>query len=194
MLRFIISCFLLLFVSTSVVYGQRFSFGVQAGPNFSTISGDVQNQAFRTGYHVGFTTSLKAFNLVFDANLLYSVQGTENSIDNDRYFENDYILLPVLAGKELLKNLKVYAGPQVSYLVDSDFPFQDIEIDTREFFRRWNLDLIVGTEYKYDRFKVGIRYGLGLLNLNDDPAFFGDGNRLRNQTIQPYFGLDIIKN
>lgn len=116
---------------TSGAYAQSVKFGVKAGLNVSTFTGDDSDEAESlTGFHVGGVAEIKftdKFSL--QPELLYSTQGAKASVSGieggvaynaDIKAKVSYINLPVMAKYYVIPGLSLEAGPQVGFKVDAE--------------------------------------------------------------------------
>ncbi|ULQ57290.1 PorT family protein [Flavihumibacter rivuli] len=135
-------------LAITISYAQtKIGYGVKAGMNFASITGDANTQlnnllelsdgmvktSGRTGYHVGAYLQVPLTeNLLLEPALLYSRKGYELEGNFDfKMLEllgisaraeliSQYIDLPLVLKAKLGKGFQVYAGPQVSYMLRSD--------------------------------------------------------------------------
>ncbi|TRX33998.1 PorT family protein [Flavobacterium sp. ZT3R18] len=113
------------------------AFGVRAGVNISTISGDYYNSSTQTGYYAGIYKEIPLIKslLFIQPELQYSSQGFSNSIGD---YTIDYITVPVLAKVYVVKMLSFETGPQFGFkigdksdpknqLIDPDFNYETFD-------------------------------------------------------------------
>ena len=150
MLRITSVLIVMTFVCLQPMMAQEFSYGFKAGLNFSTFSGDLESDetgeveefANTTGFHVGAIFNLK-FDDVFGlrGELLYSQKGARHRFDGDSYdiltsvdgkrivgiggkrisvnISNSYIDVPVMAYAKIADRIEFSAGASVGVLVGS---------------------------------------------------------------------------
>lgn len=98
---------------------QVFRLGIKAGPNFASLSGDVEGVDLksRTGFHAGAVAEIKpAGNFGVQAEALFSAQGADSDAGD---LDLTYVSVPVLAKYYIISDvLALEAGPQFSFLVD----------------------------------------------------------------------------
>ncbi|SNR64924.1 porin family protein [Flavobacterium sp. ov086] len=155
-----------LFLATSAtIQAQLVQFGVKAGVNFASQTGDagLQGVAFDkegiTSYHVGVLAEIKLLEkFSIQPELLYSTQGAtyKNAVDE---FKNElgYLSIPVMAKFYLTKSVSLELGPQASFLLSEKNDFDVKDAETFEF----GLNAGLGLKITKNIFIQG-RYGLGL--------------------------------
>lgn len=113
-------------------------FGIRGGANFFDFGGDdISENEYtnRTGFHAGIYTSILGGGPVsVEPGIYYSVKGTQNDdIANSRAVL-DYVDVPLLVRLKLGEGFNFFAGPQVSFLVNSkfegDFGGSTVSLDT----------------------------------------------------------------
>ena len=196
-----------LVAATTLSVAQEIDFGVQAGANFATLTGDQDGDTnHRNGINVGITGEYM-FNNSFGlfAGAIYSQQGFENEstisfgdviVDATRTLKLDYINVPVLA-KFYLGNsgFSIDAGPQIGFLVNDEDEFESndnsIEVDAGD---AETIDLSVGggLSYKFlegttlEGLSLSARYMRGFTNVYKDSDVFSDD--LNNSVISVNLG------
>ncbi|MFH6993672.1 porin family protein [Flavobacterium sp. FlaQc-48] len=155
-----------LFIATSAtIQAQLVQFGVKAGVNFASQTGDagLNGVAFDkdgiTSYHVGVLAEIKLLEkFSIQPELLYSTQGAtyKNAVDE---FKNKlgYLSIPVMAKFYLNNTFSVEVGPQASFLLSEKNDFDVKDAETFEF----GLNAGLGVKLTKSIFLQG-RYGLGL--------------------------------
>lgn len=158
----VILTFVVLVVVMSSASAQIFRLGIKAGPNFSSLSGEVNGVDLksRTGFHGGAVAELKpAGNFAIQAEALFSAQGADSEI-NDLDF--NYVAVPVLAKYYIIPDvLALEAGPQFSFLVD----------EAEEAFETKSFDLAVAggaSVHITKSFFASARYTAGVTKVAED--------------------------
>ena len=92
--------------------------GFKGGLNISNfLSSDIEDQSYRTSFHVGFLSEIMLSEKVsFQPELLFSSQGNVGPQTKQKY---SYINVPLMMRYYFLNNLSLDAGPQLGFLVDS---------------------------------------------------------------------------
>ena len=144
--------------------------GIKGGINVSNFIGDFQNNAIRTGVHLGVLAEIiisEKFSV--QPEILYSGQGfsNQNPQDYSRY-KFDYINLPVIAKFYLTKSISLETGPQVGFLISSKNKsnLSNYEVDGQKTID-FGLNLGAGFDLNNHVF-FQARYNLGLTNINDE--------------------------
>ncbi|CAA9196742.1 porin family protein [Flavobacterium collinsii] len=155
-----------LFIATSAtIQAQLVQFGVKAGVNFASQTGDagLNGVAFDkdgiTSYHAGVVAEIKLLDkFAIQPELLYSTQGAtyKNAVSE---FKNKlgYLSIPVMAKFYLNDTFSVEVGPQASFLLSEKNKFDVKDAETFEF----GLNAGLGVKLTKSIFVQG-RYGLGL--------------------------------
>lgn len=157
-----------LFLATSAtIQAQLVQFGVKAGVNFASQTGDagLQGVAFDkegiTSYHVGVLAEIKLLEkFSIQPELLYSTQGaTYKFKDAQEDFKNElaYLSIPVMAKIYMTKSLSLEVGPQASFLLNQK---NDVRFDDAKTFD-FALNAGLGLKITKSIFIQG-RYSLGL--------------------------------
>jgi hypothetical protein len=181
---------------------QKITFGVKAGLNAATLTGDgVDGSDVKAGVHVGVVVEFRFNkNWGFQPELLFSMQGAQNDFyygvdfNDNADFRNeklnlDYLNLPLVAKYHFnrIKGLSVELGPQIGFLLSAKYKnnnnFDDDEAhsaDVKDLYKSTDIGLTAGAEYEF-RFKlfVSVRGNLGLSNISDV-----DGFTIHNNVIQ----------
>jgi hypothetical protein len=116
------------------------AFGVRAGVNISTISGDYLDSSTKTGYYAGIYKEIPLVKslLFIQPELQYSSQGYSNNLGD---YTLDYITVPVLAKVYAVKLLSFETGPQFGFKIsdksDSNTPLIDPDFDYETFDPAW---------------------------------------------------------
>jgi hypothetical protein len=152
------------------VNAQDVKFGVKGGVNFSNIEGEGTNLDARTGFHLGVITEI-SFSDKFSVQpeVLYSAQGAK--LKNFGTSQIDYLSVPILAKYYIVENFSIEAGPQVSFLVNDVFTFEESSKED-ENLNAESLDFgfNFGLGYKFDNgLFAQARYNLGITPIEENP-------------------------
>ncbi|UII19531.1 porin family protein [Fulvivirga ligni] len=164
---------------------QGVGLGIKAGANFANVDvGDVDTDS-KTGYHFGAFVDLGLNeNISIQPELLFSAQGT--SID-DVDINMNYLTIPVLLKLKFAKVLNVHAGPQFGILSSAKYEDEDI----KDSFKSADLSLALGAGVELPVGLVGgLRYNLGLNDINDGDDGFGV--ETKNRVMQIYVGWKLF--
>jgi hypothetical protein len=155
--------------------------GFKGGLNVSNfLSSDIEEQSFRTSFHVGFLAEVIISDQVsFQPELLFSSQGNVGPETKQKY---SYINVPLVLRYYVADQFSIDAGPQLGFLVDS---FSRGNSGNESISDQTIFDLALGAgvtyELKNNLFFQG-RYNLGLLNVNG--ADNSDTLKYQNSVIQ----------
>jgi hypothetical protein len=171
----------------SNVNAQEVSFGVKAGTNFSTITGDDTDELkTRVGFHVGGVAEIM-FNekIGLQPELLFSSVGSKYK-ETYEYMGYDikatsvtvlnYLTLPIMGKYFVADGVSLEFGPQLGILLSAN---QDYKVtggdesesgdeDIKDYVTPLDFGLNIGAGYKFDNgLNFAARYYFGLSNIND---------------------------
>lgn len=172
----------------------KIDFGVKAGINNNSngklYATNSYNEVYiiksraRVGYNLGawLKVDIPSFPLYLQPEILYT-QTKSTYIDFNR---SDYTLekleIPVLLGVKVLKIARVFAGPDIQFILNSDF--DDIaRVDTDSF----SLALNVGVGLEIGKLGLDIRWEKGLSKT--ESIFFNDFITVDSRSSQLICGL-----
>jgi len=181
-------------IISMVAYSQGFKLGIKGGLNLATLGGDISGVESRAGFHVGVYGGAKMSKFGVDGEILFSSQGTQDKTNSDLKLNYDYILIPILGKFYIVKGLNIYAGPQFGILLNSEATDGTIDIDAKDYTNSSDISIVVGGGFEIKKFRAGLRYNIGLSDLNDDPSgsFYSPGEEFTNQVFQIFVGIDLI--
>jgi hypothetical protein len=175
---------LLLFVcaiAIATVSQAQVRFGLKAGVNLASLSGDNDGLKMKIGFNAGALAKItvsEAFSV--QPELVYSAQGAKAD-EGDGKLNLSYINLPILAQYNT-SGFTIEAGPQFGFLMSAKQKIGDVEDDIKDDLKGLDLGLAIGVAYATESgFGVNARYNLGLSNMIDDG---GDEFKLKNSVIQ----------
>lgn len=178
---------------------EYFNFGIKGGVNFANFTGDDADDADfknRTGFHIGLLAEIMvAEKFALQPEILYSSQGGKSRFQDfdefageemDIQFKVDYISVPVMLKYFVVPGLSVGAGPQFSFLVDSEaeasFEGEEASVDITDETEKFDLGLAVGLGYGLPGgFLVQARYVRGFSDVYSE-------SNLRNSIFQVSVG------
>lgn len=183
------------------------TFGVKAGVNNSSWKGDATQSLndllsvtngylktnSRTGFYAGGFAEIPlsgAFSIepgVYYSQKGYQVKGDLKTDKLDMLgasatatLQSHYIDMPVLLKAEVAKGLRIYAGPQVSYLVKDNlnlragalgFDLLNTNMDVTDQFKKVDMSLVGGVGYTFDNglsIEAGYDHGLSRVDKNSN--------------------------
>ncbi len=163
----------------TLTHAQQVQFGVKAGANFATLSGDsgeVLDLTMRTSFHLGATAEIMfSDKFSLQPQLLYSAQGTDYENADAAItgvLKLDYINIPILAKFYITEGFSVQAGPQIGFLLSAnnklEFAGDTQEEDVKDIFKGIDFGLNFGLGYKLPSgLFFDASYNLGFSNVND---------------------------
>ncbi len=179
----IISFLIISFCVTSNLFSQV-DFGVIAGPNYSNAKFKAKNnqfpvegtgnQVFLLGFHAGLLLDVKISDLFsIESNILYSQKGYRFTDPNLREGGKNlinYITVPITIGYQIFPKTTLQLGPELGYLVSSEFKTVNILADFSNLYNRnFSLAGLAGINYAFtDYLELGIRYSHGITRMNED--------------------------
>lgn len=154
-------------LTTQKTFSQKTSYGIKAGINLSTVTGDAfpaDTVKMLVGYHAGGFITIKLPFVSIQPELLISTAGSKfwtNDIIQEMKFT--YISLPVMIKIKPLKGFYVEAGPQFSYKIAESISTSNLRGMINE------LDLSAGAGLGFNAGPLGIytRYLAGLSKVGD---------------------------
>lgn len=145
-------------------------FGLKAGVNFASLSGDdFENAESRTGFHAGGLVEIPFTDrFSVQPEIMYSQQGAKgDNFFGEGTLKLDYIQIPVLAKIYLADGFNLQIGPQVGFRMSENFELDsgdsevdgDLEIEDNDI----DFSLAGGLGYKFDNgFFIQARYNYAL--------------------------------
>ncbi|SNR53783.1 MULTISPECIES: porin family protein [Hymenobacter] len=183
-------------------------FGIKGGLNWSQIHGDDKDNYDNLGSYRNFHAGVYAqfgFNDKFSIQpeVLYSRQGFEGSSasrsNTNTYFTRlDYIQVPVLLVYNIVDNVSVHVGPQVSLLTKVREAGQERKIANEDnlydySYNSLDYGLSAGLEGRIGPARVGGRYTAGFADVIKDPKNTAAQSlaNIKNGAFQVYVGIGI---
>ncbi|WP_339889954.1 porin family protein [uncultured Flavobacterium sp.] len=189
----------LLFAAVAVfalgnVNAQDMKFGVKAGLNVFTLTGDVEDAESLIGAHAGVFAEFKISDkFSFQPELVYSMQGAKNEESSTETFGGEtytekyesklklsYINIPLMAKYYVSEKFSLEAGPQIGFLMSAknDFTYtltgggfdesESANEDVKDGFKGIDFGFNFGLAYDFtENVFAGARYNLGLGDIND---------------------------
>lgn len=156
------------------------SFGAKGGLNISDFLNTDKAESL-VGFHAGFFGEFNFRNkFSLQPELLLSVQGAKFK-DGD--VKLAYFSLPLIVKYYFSTSLYVETGPQLSFLLSA----KKAGMDVRDSFKNTDVGLDLGAGYIVaNDFSIGLRYGLGLLRLQD--SLEADETAIKNSVFKIALG------
>ena len=169
---------------------QEFKFGVKAGLNVGTLSGDFEDtfvntdMEMRPSFHVGGFAEIKLTDkFAIQPELLYSVEGGRQDVpgESDKLiWDLAYINLPIMAKFYPIPKLSIEAGPQIGFLTKAEATFDgDTVADFKDDSKSTAISLNLGAGYNFtDHIFGSLRYSIGMTDIIDENDFDSKSNVL----------------
>lgn len=173
----------------------KIGFGVKAGANMQTISGDIWDNTSKTGPTGGFFVRMykKKFGgraEVMVSSMKLTSPVITDSMGNKGDFRATSLDIPVMLEYSIIPRLAVMAGMQYTNLL-SVANLTDINGDIKKIFKQGEFSAVVGLEVKLPyKISVGGRYRYGLSNINNT-TISGTTDRWSTQAIHLYVAYNI---
>lgn len=166
--------FAVLFIFTlTTTHAQDISFGIKAGVNFSSVTGDnVDELDGRTSLHAGGVVNIGISELfAVQPEVLFSAQGATTSEEGiDATVKLDYINIPIMADFTVAEGFSLQGGPQIGFNMTSEVEWED-ETEELEDIESLDLGLGIGAQY---RLPMGVffqaRYVIGMSDISSDDS------------------------
>lgn len=151
--------------SKSAASSSPIRFGLKAGLNVSTLSGDGLKA--KAGFYAGaFATIPVAQDFSVQPEVLYSAMGAKDKYDSNSKLNLGYISVPVMLQYNALPNLYFEAGPQFNFLISSKVKDNSVTIDAKDMTRGFDFGVGIGAGYYFTpNIGVNVRYVAGLSDI-----------------------------
>ena len=180
---------------TTFSFAQGFHVGVKAGANIFKVDGKSFKEEFKFGYNLGAFAEIN-FNSKWgiQPELLWNQTNYRTGDNFDDLYPGgksdvegklNYISIPLLLTYKPVKILSLQAGPQFGILASQD---KDLLGETKEAFKSGDFSMLGGAQLNLGGLRVGGRYVVGLMNIND----IDNKEKWKNQGFQLYLGLTIL--
>ena len=176
-----------------IVGAQEVKFGLKAGANSATLTGDTNdNTRSKIGFDLGFFSEiLITEKWAIQPELLYSAQGYKV---NKNATLLHYVNMPVMINFFVTKYFNLEAGPHVGFLTSAKTKFDDGKVDTKDLYKdvkdsynSINCGLNFGAGYGITpNASLNFRYSLGLTNIvnnKSDQNFKNQDFEINNHVI-----------
>ncbi len=158
-------------------------FGAKAGLNIANLDFEYEGFSFspdsKTSFHIGVMAKYQ-FNEQFgiQPEIVYSMEGAEIE---DSEIDFNFINIPILFTYNPAEIFSIHAGPQFGILTTAEIDGEDFKDEIKSL----NLSLGIGAAVELTNgFTGGVRYNLGLSNLNDSE----DDGEIKANAFQLYVG------
>ncbi|REC42911.1 porin family protein [Chryseobacterium pennipullorum] len=151
--------------TTSTHTSSPVRFGLKAGLNISSISGDGLKS--KAGFYGGaFANIPVAQDFSVQPEVLYSGMGAKDDFDGNAKLNLDYIAVPVMFQYNALPNLYLEAGPQFGFLMSAKSKYNSASVDVKDELKTFDFGIGLGAGYYFtNNIGVNLRYVAGLTDL-----------------------------
>ena len=153
-------------------------FGIKGGITMGRISAEAPDgvdEKFRMGFSGGGMMAMELDkNIHLGVELLYVQKGEKWENGGEAEAKIDVIEVPVLIKFFPIKNMNIYGGPNLNYVMSAKFDTGDTEIDLldEDLVKNLGFGLSLGTQYMIDKIVLDARYDIGMSDYSEDE--FGD--------------------
>jgi hypothetical protein len=144
--------------------------GVRVGGNVSNLKWDIGGMSVKDQSKFGvwggmYLTTMFSDKLGLQPELAYSAMGSKAG---NAKLKLGYLTLPVLLRYQVADQLHFLVGPQASFLLSAKYDGPDGDADVKDSFKSTEFGALLGIGFDGSRFDIGIRYGLGLADIDED--------------------------
>lgn len=155
---------------SNLLSAQNVDFGLKTGLNISNFTGGDADRNNLIGFHIGGFAEIELSDkFSLQPEVLYSSQGSEAK--NTVKIKVDYLAIPLMAKYYISEKFSLEAGPQMSFLLNDKFEFNndaipDAETDASSF----DFGLNVGVGYNISAHLLAqVRYNYGITTVAENP-------------------------
>lgn len=196
--------YLLVIIFSTNLGAQELNFGVKGGINRSSVIGDLSiDYNGRISFHAGVFAEIPLKGkFSFHPELLYSSQGFTFSVEEFRFDSldpsvsndsrawtaRDFLTIPLITRFNFTEKFSVELGPQIGFLIKS---YGEALGDRGSFSGNFQFDIgpTLGVGYDVDKFKLQLRYFLGVSDLLRESIF--EENGIDDNQFDSVFQLSI---
>lgn len=184
-------------VLSSMSFAQGFfHVGVKGGANLYKIDGRSFSQEFKYGYNAGIFSEINFSKKVgIQPEILWNQAQTRTTTSfHDMYnggmselkgVKLNYLSIPILLNYSPSRLLTFQAGPQFGILINKNQRLLD---NGQQAFKSGDFSMLGGVQLNIGGIKLGGRYVVGLMNIND----IDNQEKWKNQGFQLYAGFRIL--
>ncbi len=175
-------------------FAQFIKIGPKAGANLTKVSGQSFKDEFNFGYYAGGFAEIdlgKKWYLqpevLFNetsarrANDFASLYNNLLKTDSLKNIKLQYLSVPVILGYKIANVISLEAGAQYGIKINKQ---QTLLQNGEEAFKKGDISLLAGVQFRLSKFRVSARYVIGLNNIND----IDKRDQWKSQTIQAGIG------
>lgn len=192
--QILILSFVFLYFCLSLDAQTNFSFGVKAGANFSTITGEgMEGSDALIAPQAGGLVNIAAANaegyykFVVQAEILYSMQGVKSGNDKTSL---SYINVPIMIQRFInASGFYLETGPQAGFLIGAKQTVDGSKTDVKSELKTFDFSVNFGLGYQSKKgIGIGARYGLGITPINKTASSYDLKNAVISAGLFYVFG------
>lgn len=167
MKKALFTLFIILTIFSSAI-AQETKFGLKGGLNYAFIHGsDVLDVTPDLKFHAGFIVNIGISDVVgVQPEFVFSVKGFGG---DNATLDLNYVDVPILLKVKFGDIFSVHAGPQLSYLLSSEYKSDLIEIDYEEQIQSFDLGVAAGFELELVAgLSLGARYSFSVQSIGEE--------------------------
>ena len=196
----IVLSIVLLTLTTANSYAQtwkNWQFGLKAGADVSKLTGRSFDNKSHFGFNGGVYGEYKlSSQWGIQPELMYNLVQSNTSEDFNSIFGGvsfqkislSYITVPVFLTFKPVPELSILVGPQYSFLASQTTQLYPQHLDTKAFSTS-NVSIAFGGQLNLGKVKLGLRYVIGLVNVN---GYNADSDQWKIHGLQAYLGYRIF--
>ena len=200
----IVLSIVLLTLTTSTSYAQtqsqtwkNWQFGLKAGGNLFKLTGRSFDNKSHLGFNGGAYGEYKISNQWgLQPELMYNLVQSKTSEDFNSIFGGvsfqqislSYISVPLFLTFKPVPELSILVGPQYSFLATQTTQLYPQHLDTKAFSKS-DFSIAFGGQLNLGKVKLGLRYVIGLVNVN---GYNADSDQWKIHGLQAYLGYRIF--
>jgi Outer membrane protein beta-barrel domain len=128
-------------------------------------------------------------NISVQPELYYSSMGAVDSYDTDYKYKLGYIALPVLLRYNFNERFNAVIGPQFGFLLSAKYGNSSGDEDYKDITKGLDLGGTIGLGADFGKINAGLRYFLGLTDINDSS---GSDTTVKNSAFQIIVGYQLF--
>lgn len=174
----------LLLGTYGATYAQSFNLGIKAGANFSKLQSDFTSNDNITGYNAGVWARIGLVGFYLQPEAYISTKGNKflsfkkdnTTVEADGEVKFTNLDIPVLAGMKFgldKFNVRVMAGPVVSFVLDEKTTFNKVYDEVKDFknYKNQTIGIQGGVGLDIGSFSIDGRYDAGLSNISKSDEY-----------------------
>jgi hypothetical protein len=170
----IFCCLAIMIAGATCLCAQETHFGFKAGLNLASVditNGDDYNS--KAGLHLGGLAHIHVTDhFAVQPELVFSMQGGQDDVNDNIKLNLNYINIPVLAQYMTMDGFRLETGPQLGILTSAKSKTGDVEINRKDDVSTVDFSWAFGLGYLFHSgFGIDARYNHGISNISDDESF-----------------------